>query len=65
MYKTFILDVQFDDGAAVRRKKVVCMTPDRATATRLVKQAMEKCADDVATVLSTKEMMPDDVVVVE
>lgn len=65
MYKTFILDVQFDDGAAVRRKTVVCMAPDRATATRLVKQAMEKCADDVATVLSTREMMPDDVAVVE
>lgn len=65
MYKTFIIDVQFDDGAAVRRKTVVCMAPDRATATRLVKQAMEKCADDIANVLSAREMMPDDVVVVE
>lgn len=65
MYKTFILDVQFDDGAAVRRKTVVCMAPDRATATRLVKRAMEKCADDMATVLSTREMMSDDVVVVD
>lgn len=65
MYKTFILDVQFDDGAAVRRKTVVCMAPDRATATRLIKQAMEKCADEVATVLSIREMVPGDIVIID
>lgn len=64
MYKTFILDVQFDNGATVQRKTVVCMATDRATATHLVKQDMEKSADDVVTVLSAREMMPEDVVVV-
>ena len=64
MYKTFILDVQFDNGVDVQRKTAVCMAPDRATATRLVKQTMEKSADDVVTVLSAREMMPEDVAVV-
>ena len=65
MYKTFILDVQFDDGAAVRSKKVACMAPDMATATRLVKKAMEKSADDVANVLRLHEMNLGEVVFIE
>lgn len=65
MDKAFILDVQFDDGAAVRRKTVACMAPDRATATKMVKKAMENSADEVATVLSIREMVPGDVVVID
>lgn len=65
MYKTFILDIQFDNGVDVQRKTAVCIAPDRATATRLVKQTMEKSVDDTVTVLSAREMMPGDVVVID
>lgn len=63
MDKTFILDIQFDTGVSIDRKTVVCMAPDRATATKLVKQHMESSADDMVTVLSFREMVPGDVIV--
>lgn len=65
MYKAFILDVQFDNGVDVQRKKVACMAPDMATATRLVKKAMEKSADDVANVLRLHEMTLGEVEFIE
>lgn len=63
MYKTYIMNIQHDNGADVKRKTAVVMAENRADAFRLVKKQLCTSADDVVVNLSTREMCPDDVVV--
>lgn len=65
MNKTFVLDIEFDNGAVIEHKKAVCIASDRATAIKLVKDALEKQADDIVNIQCIREMLDNDVVIVE
>lgn len=44
--KTFVADIQHDNGATVVRKTAICQAPDRATAASRIAREVEKTSEE-------------------
>lgn len=54
--KTFVADIQHDNGATVARKTAICQAPDRATAASRIAHEVEKTSEDTIYFLSIREI---------
>lgn len=54
--KTFVADIQHDNGATVVRKTAICQAPDRATAASRIAREVEKTSEDTIYFLSIREI---------
>lgn len=58
--KTFVADIQHDNGATVVRKTAICQAPDRATAASRIAREVEKTSEDTIYFLYQGDWGPCD-----
>lgn len=61
--KAFALTILFDNGASVKNITVVVIAPDKEKAFDIARKTIEQSSDDLATLISAREMCSGDVIV--